>query len=63
MGIDESAGYGISREDVGRFLRYLAEIKFVGWPSGRGRPLSDLNLSTAQLQAVGAVDGRGTVSK
>ncbi|KAI9765626.1 MAG: large subunit of alpha-aminoadipate reductase, partial [Geoglossum umbratile] len=28
-GTDERAGYGISREDVGRFLRYLAETKFV----------------------------------
>jgi L-2-aminoadipate reductase len=62
-GIDESAGYGISREDVGRFLRYLAEIKFVSWPSGRGRALPEVNLNAAQMQAVGAVGGRGGVSK
>jgi L-aminoadipate-semialdehyde dehydrogenase len=62
-GIDESAGYGISREDVGRFLRYLAETKFVNWPSDRGRALPDVNLSAAQLQAVGAVGGRGGASK
>ena len=62
-GIDESAGYGISREDVGRFLRYLAEIKFVSWPSGKGRALPEVNLSAAQMQAVGAVGGRGGVSK
>lgn len=62
-GIDESAGYGISREDVGRFLRYLAEIGFVTWPSGRGRALPEVNLSAAQLQAVMAVGGRGGVSK
>jgi L-aminoadipate-semialdehyde dehydrogenase len=62
-GIDESAGYGISREDVGRFLRYLAETKFVSWPSDRGRALPDVNLSVAQLQAVGAVGGRGGASK
>jgi L-aminoadipate-semialdehyde dehydrogenase len=61
-GIDESTGYGISREDVGRFLRYLAEIKFVSWPSGRGRPLPDVNLSAAQMQTVGTVGGRGGVS-
>lgn len=60
-GVDESAGYGISREDVGRFLRYLAEIKFVGWPTGRGRALPEIKLSEAQLQAVGAVGGRGGV--
>jgi L-aminoadipate-semialdehyde dehydrogenase len=61
-GIDESAGYGISREDVGRFLRYLAEIKFVSWPSGRGRALPEVDLNAAQMQAVGAVGGRGGTS-
>jgi L-aminoadipate-semialdehyde dehydrogenase len=28
-GIDESAGYGISRENVGRYLKCVAKIKFV----------------------------------
>lgn len=58
-GIDESAGYGIGREDVGKYLRYLAETGFVGWPTGRGRPLPEVHLSQAQLEAVGAVGGRG----
>ena len=58
-GVDESPGYGITREDVGRYLRYLAEIKFVGWPEGRGRPFPEVELSREQLQAVGAVGGRG----
>lgn len=62
-GIDESAGYGISREDVGRYLRYLAEIKFVSWPTGRGRPLPEINLSQAQLEAAGNVGGRGGATK
>ena len=62
-GTDESAGYGISREDVGRFLRYLAEIKFVSWPSDRGRALPELNLSAAQMQAVGVIGGRGGAIK
>jgi L-aminoadipate-semialdehyde dehydrogenase len=62
-GIDESAGYGISREGVGRFLRYLAEIKFVSWPSGRGRALPEINLRAMQIQAAGAMGGRGGVSK
>ena len=62
-GIDESAGYGISREDVGRYLRYLVEIKYVSRPSGRGRALPEVNLSAAQMQVVGAVGGRGGVSK
>lgn len=63
-GIDESAGYGIGREDVGRFLRYLAEIKFVTWPSGRGRPLPEVPLTREQLEAVGAggLGGRGGAS-
>jgi len=60
-GVDESAGYGISREDVGKFLRYLAEIKFVSWPTGKGRPLPEVNLSV--IQANGAVGGRGGVTK
>lgn len=58
-GIDESAGYGVGREDVGRYLRYLAEIRFVGWPTGRGRALPELPLSQAQLDAAGSVGGRG----
>ncbi|KAI9762933.1 MAG: putative NRPS-like protein biosynthetic cluster [Geoglossum simile] len=62
-GIDESAGYGIGREDVGRFLRYLAEINFVSWPSERGRALPEINLSAVQMQVVGAVGGRGGSSK
>ncbi|EQL04172.1 hypothetical protein G6O67_005859 [Ophiocordyceps sinensis] len=62
-GIDESAGYGIGREDVGRYLRYLAEIGFVGWPTGKGRPLPEVNLSPEQLMAAGAVGGRGGSGK
>ena len=58
-GVDESAGYGISRKDVGRYLRYLATIKFVSWPSGRGRALPEVELSEAQMQAIGSVGGRG----
>ena len=62
-GIDESAGYGISREGVGKILRYLAEIKFVSQPTGKGRTLPELNLSEEQLQAIGAVGGRGGAPK
>ncbi|KAH7156929.1 hypothetical protein EDB81DRAFT_840883 [Dactylonectria macrodidyma] len=58
-GVDESSGYGISRTDVGRFLHFLAETRFVTWPTGRGRPLPEVNLSPAQLEAIGAVGGRG----
>jgi L-2-aminoadipate reductase len=61
-GVDESAGYGIGREDVGRFLRYLAQLKFASWPSGRGRPLPEVRLSPEQLDAVETVGGRGRTS-
>ncbi|KAI6361410.1 hypothetical protein MCOR25_006506 [Pyricularia grisea] len=59
-GLDESAGYGIGREDVGRYLRYLAMIKFVPWPNARGRPLPEVSISPEQVAAMGAgVGGRG----
>lgn len=61
-GIDESAGYGITREDVGRFLRYLVEIKLIEKPSGRGRPLPDVKLNADQMRTVGVLGGRGGVS-
>ncbi|TVY92312.1 L-2-aminoadipate reductase large subunit [Lachnellula willkommii] len=62
-GVDESSGYGISREIMGKILSYLTEIKFVSKPSAKGRALPELNLSAEQLQANGAVGGRGGASK
>lgn len=56
-GVDESAGYGVAREDVGRYLRYLAEIKYIGWPSGRGRQLPDIKVDAATAR--NAAGGRG----
>ncbi|KAI0485188.1 alpha-aminoadipate reductase [Xylariaceae sp. FL0804] len=35
-GVDDSAGEGIGRDDIGRYLRFLAEIRFMPWPAGRG---------------------------
>ncbi|KAI2471179.1 large subunit of L-aminoadipate-semialdehyde dehydrogenase [Annulohypoxylon bovei var. microspora] len=58
-GIDESSGYGISREDVGRYLRYLAEIKFINRPTEKGRQLPDIRADIVQAQAVGGTGGRG----
>ncbi|KAI1771602.1 large subunit of L-aminoadipate-semialdehyde dehydrogenase [Hypoxylon cercidicola] len=58
-GIDESSGYGIGREDIGRYLRYLAEIKFIGQPTERGRQLPDISADIVQAQAVGGTGGRG----
>ncbi|KAL2137283.1 hypothetical protein VTI74DRAFT_5014 [Chaetomium olivicolor] len=58
-GVDDSTGHGISREDVGRYLAYLAEIKFVARPSGRGRPLPQLKPEVLAALAVGGTGGRG----
>ena len=62
-GVDESAGYDISKEVVGRYLRYLVETKFVNGPTGRGRTLPKVDLSAEQMQAIGAMGGRGGVAK
>ncbi|KAH7367788.1 alpha-aminoadipate reductase [Plectosphaerella cucumerina] len=58
-GIDDSAGEGISREDIGRYLRFLAEIKFMPFPTGRGRELPTISADIAQAQAQWGVGGRG----
>ena len=58
-GTDESSGYGVGREDIGRYLRFLAEIGFISWPEGRGRPLPDVRLSEEMRAVMGAVGGRG----
>ncbi|KAI1324495.1 alpha-aminoadipate reductase [Xylariaceae sp. FL0255] len=57
--IDDSTGEGITREDIGRYLRYLAEIKFMPWPTGRGRELPPIPAGVAQAQAQWGVGGRG----
>ena len=61
-GVDESAGYGISGEDVGRFLKYLVLTKFVSEPAGKGTALPDIAVDIAQMQSIGAVGGRGGLS-
>ncbi|OBT47733.1 NRPS-like protein [Pseudogymnoascus sp. WSF 3629] len=55
-GVDEGVGYGIGREDIGRYLRYLAMIKFISEPSERGRPLPEIGVDAAQI---GEIGGRG----
>ncbi|KAI2634540.1 putative aminoadipate protein [Xylaria nigripes] len=52
-GVDDSFGYGITREDVGRFLGYLTKIRFIKGPSEKGRTLPEI---LVDAQAVG---GRG----
>lgn len=54
--VDEGVGYGMSRKDVGRYLRFLAETKYIGFPSERGRPLPDIDVDIATAKAAG---GRG----
>ncbi|KAL5092577.1 hypothetical protein Trisim1_001130 [Trichoderma cf. simile WF8] len=58
-GVDESAGEGISREAVGRFLRYLAETNFLAWPTGRGRELPPIKAGVVEANAKWGVGGRG----
>ncbi|KAG7419881.1 L-2-aminoadipate reductase large subunit [Fusarium oxysporum f. sp. rapae] len=60
--IDDSAGDGISCEDIGRYLRYLVEIKFMAAPTGRGRKLPEIDTSIAEAQAQWGVGGRGGAS-
>ncbi|KAI6784603.1 L-2-aminoadipate reductase large subunit [Emericellopsis cladophorae] len=58
-GVDDSAGEGITREDIGRYLRYLVEIKFLVPPTGRGRELPPIAADVAEAQAQWSVGGRG----
>ncbi|KFA69191.1 hypothetical protein S40285_00009 [Stachybotrys chlorohalonatus IBT 40285] len=58
-GVDDSAGEGITREDIGRYLRFLAETKFMPWPTGRGRELPPIPDHVVQAQAQWGVGGRG----
>jgi L-aminoadipate-semialdehyde dehydrogenase len=61
-GIDDSAGEGITRKDIGRYLRYLVKIKFMAAPTGRGRELPAIDASIAEALAQWEVGGRGAAS-
>ena len=52
IGIDESAGEGISRENISRFLP---------WPPRRGRELLATKDSVIEAQAKGVLGGRDGV--
>ncbi|KAI0009601.1 alpha-aminoadipate reductase [Xylariaceae sp. FL0662B] len=58
-GVDDSAGEGITREDIGKYLRFLAETKFMPWPTGRGRELPPIAADIVQAQERWRVGGRG----
>ncbi|GAB1310623.1 large subunit of alpha-aminoadipate reductase [Madurella fahalii] len=60
-GVDDSTGHGISREDVGRYLSYLSELKFIGHPTERGRPLPAMKPEVLEALAAGGTGGRGGV--
>ena len=58
-GVDDSTGHGISREEVGKYLRYLSELKFIGEPTERGRPLPEIKQEVLEALALGGTGGRG----
>lgn len=58
-GVDDSAGEGITREDIGRYLRFLVETKFMPGPTGRGRELPPIAADIVQAQTQWRVGGRG----
>lgn len=57
--LDDSIGHSVTREDMGRFFSYLAEIKFVPRPIGRGRQLPHIKPEVLQGLAVSGMGGRG----
>ncbi|CAI6089735.1 unnamed protein product [Clonostachys chloroleuca] len=61
-GVDDSAGEGVTRENIGRYLRFLATIKFLPLPTGRGRELPPISADVEQAQAQWGVGGRGGTS-
>ncbi|KAI0810089.1 alpha-aminoadipate reductase [Xylaria sp. FL0064] len=58
-GVDDSAGEGVTREDIGRYLRFLVETKFMLPPTGRGRDLPAIAADIVQAQEQWGVGGRG----
>ena len=52
--------FSISQDNVGRFLRYLAETDFIDWPEkgGGGAKLPEIGIDIRQAQKGGAVGGR-----
>ncbi|KAM7211702.1 hypothetical protein V8F06_012916 [Rhypophila decipiens] len=66
-GVDDSTGYGIGRDELGRYLSYLAEIKFITKPPAgengktKGRPLPQIGeaVLAAIRESGSSVGGRG----
>lgn len=58
-GVEESAECGVTKQDVGKYLRYLTEIKFLPKPTGKGQSLPEIAMDAAKAQLNGVVGGRG----
>ena len=58
-GEDVSAGSAVTRETVGKYLRYLTLTGFLGPPTGKGEPFPEIELAEGQDIARGLVGGRG----
>ncbi|KAK2592695.1 large subunit of alpha-aminoadipate reductase [Conoideocrella luteorostrata] len=57
--VDDSAGEGVGREDIGRYLHFLIGIGFLAPPTGRGRELPAIAAGVVEAQAQWGVGGRG----
>ena len=57
--VDDSAGEGITRDDIGRYLHFLADIEFMPRPTARGRDLPPIAKDVAQAYMQWGIGGRG----
>ena len=60
-GVDESAGYGISKEDAGRLLGYLSAVGFIEPPSLKGRKFPNVKPEVIQARKDSVIGGRGGI--
>ena len=61
-GDDRSAGSTVTKELVGRYLKYLCAINFLPPPApGNGADLPDVELSKEQRAAMQHIGGRGAI--
>ena len=58
-GEDVSGGSAVTREIIGKYLRYLVQTDFLKAPEGKGQPLPTISLSNGGPYAVGSLGGRG----
>ena len=58
-GEDLSAGSAVTRETVGKYLRFLTLTGFLEQPTGKGEPFPEIDLAEGQDVAYSLVGGRG----